>query len=61
MNLVETWVTNIRSVEKIINLDFALYEIICDIDCYGHKKKNTKILVNGYDYQMIKDKGYYLT
>ena len=61
MNLVETWVTNIQSVERVPNLDFCLYEIVCDTNCYGHEKHGTTIQVNGYDYQMIKDKGYYLT
>lgn len=39
MNLVEIWVTNIQSVERVPNLDFCLYE-----------KHGTTIQVNGYDY-----------
>ena len=61
MNSVEIRVTNIRSVEKIIHLDFGLYEIVCDINCKGHEKKNAKILVNDYDYKMIQKYGYYLS
>lgn len=61
MNVLETYVTNIQSVERVPNLDFCLYEIVCDTDCWGRKEYGVKIQVNGSDYQMIKDKGYYLT
>lgn len=61
MNVLETYVTNVQSVERVPNLNFCLYEIVCDTDCYGSKKYETKIQVNGYDYEMIKEKGYYMT
>lgn len=60
MNLVETWVTNIQSIERLPNVEFCLYEIVCDTNCYGNEKKNTKIYVNDYDYKMIQKYGYYL-
>lgn len=61
MNLVETWVTNIQSVERVPDVDFCLYEIVCDTNCYGHIKQNITICVNESDYRMIRDHGYYLT
>ena len=60
MNLVETWVTNIQSIERLPNVEFCLYEIVCDTNCYGNENKNTKIYVNDYDYKMIQKYGYYL-
>lgn len=61
MNLVETYVTNIRSITRIPDVDFCLYKIVCDTNCYGHKLYNTTIYANESDYEMIKTKGYYLT
>ena len=54
MNLVETWVTNIQSIERLPNVEFCLYEIVCDTNCYGNEKKNTKIWVLSYLNQTLK-------
>ena len=38
MNIVKIYVTNIQSVERVPNLDFCLYDIVCDTDCWGAKR-----------------------
>lgn len=37
-----------------------VYEMICDIDCYGYIKKHKRIMLSEKDYNMVKEKGYYL-
>lgn len=60
MNLVEKYVYNITSEKKIEYLGTTFYEIICDTDCYGNKEKQRKLILSGYEYKMVKQKGYYL-
>ena len=61
MNLVETWVRNIISVDRIPHKDGVSYELVCDTNCYGYKQKGITIRVDANAYKSIKEKGYYLT
>lgn len=61
MNLLETYVTNITYEELVKDLDFILYKIVADTDCYGCKEYNKTLYVHADQYKSIKEKGYYLT
>ena len=37
-----------------------VYEIVCDVDCYGCIEKHKRIILSEKDYNMVKEKGYYL-
>lgn len=60
MNVLEQYVTNIIYEQKHIVDVTTLYEIICDIDCYGNIEKHKCIILSENDYKMVKEKGYYL-
>lgn len=60
MNLVEHCVTNITHENRTNYNGVVMYELTCDIDCYGIKKKNENILLMEEDYNMVKEQGYYL-
>lgn len=60
MNVLEQYVTNIISEQKHVIDGMIVYEIICDIDCYGYVKKHKRIMLSEKDYKMVKEKGYYL-
>lgn len=56
MNLIERYVLKIYSVSE----NAYGYTIIADIDDYGIIEKEKIIHVSKRDYEMIKEKGYYL-
>ena len=56
MNLVERFVLKIHHVSE----DAFGYTLIADIDDYGRVEKEKVIRVSKRDYEMIKNKGYYL-
>lgn len=60
MNVLEQYVTNIIYEQKHVVDGTTLYEIICDIDCHGYIKKNKRIILSEKEYNMVKEKGYYL-
>lgn len=60
MNVLEQYVTNIIFEQKHIVDGTTLYEIICDIDCYGYIKKHKRIILSEEEYNMVKEKEYYL-
>lgn len=60
MNLVEKYVYNITSVEEINYNGIPLYKLICDTDCYGDIRKQVTIFLIEYQYNMVKQKGYYM-
>lgn len=60
MNVLEQYVTNIIYEQKHIVDGTTLYEIICDIDCYGNIEKHKCIILSENDYKMVKERGYYL-
>lgn len=60
MNLVEVYVTKIYS-EKIHQKNMnTVFELVVDTDCYGQKENRKTIWVSVSDYNMIREKGYYL-
>ena len=56
MNLVERFVLKIHHVSE----NAFGYTLIADIDDYGVVEKEKLIRVSKRDYEMIKNKGYYL-
>lgn len=56
MNLVERFVLKIHHVSE----NAFGYTLIADIDDYGRVEKEKVIRVSKRDYEMIKNKGYYL-
>lgn len=56
MNLVERFVLKIHHVSE----NAFGYTIIADIDDYGIVEKEKLIRVSKRDYEMIKNRGYYL-
>ena len=56
MNLVERFVLKIHHVSE----DAFGHTLIADIDDYGIIEKEKLIRVSKRDYEMIKNKGYYL-
>lgn len=56
MNLVERFVLKIHHVSE----NAFGYTLIADIDDYGVVEKEKLIRVSKIDYEMIKNKGYYL-
>lgn len=56
MNLVERFVLKIHHVSE----NAFGYTLIADIDDYGRVEKEKIIRVSKKDYEMIKNKGYYL-
>lgn len=60
MNLVEKYVYNITSVKEIKYKGILLYEIECDTDCCGDIRKQVTVLLTERDYDMVKEKGYYM-
>lgn len=56
MNLVERFVLKIYHVSE----NAFGYTLIADIDDYGIIEKEKLIRVSKRDYEMIKNKGYYL-
>lgn len=60
MNLLENYVTNITE-ERETNFDgIRMYELTCDINCYGHIRKQEHVILLEEDYNMVKEYGYYL-
>ncbi len=60
MNVLEQYVTNIIFEQKHVIDGTTIYEIICDIDCCGCIEKHKRIMLSEKDYNMVKEKGYYL-
>lgn len=60
MNLLKHYVTNITRECETNYQGVRMYELTCDIDCYGSVKKQEHILLLEEDYKMIQEKGYYL-
>lgn len=60
MNLLEHYVTNITREHETDYQGVKMYEMTCDINCYGNVKKQEHILLLEEDYKMIQEKGYYL-
>lgn len=60
MNLLEHYVTNITREHETDCQGIKMYELTCDINCYGVVKKQEHILLLEGDYKMIQEKGYYL-
>ena len=60
MYLLEHYVTNITREHEIDYQGTKIYELTCDIDCYGDVKKQEHILLLEEDYKMVQEKGYYL-
>lgn len=60
MNLVEKYIYNITSTKEIKYKGILLYELECDTDCYGDIRKQTTVLLTERDYNMVKEKGYYM-
>lgn len=61
MNTLENYVTNITyEHEKFLDDKTKVYEIVCDIDCYGRIENQKHIILSFEDYKMVKEKGYYL-
>lgn len=60
MNLVEKYVYNITSTEEINYRNITLYKIKCDTDCYGGVREHVTILLTKREYNMVKEKGYYM-
>lgn len=61
MNMLENYVTNITyECEKFLDDKTKVYELVCDIDCYGCIEKQKHITLLSKDYKMVKENGYYL-
>lgn len=60
MNLVEKYIYNITSTKEMKYKGILLYELECDTDCYGDIRKQTTVLLTERDYNMVKEKGYYM-
>lgn len=60
MNVLEQYVTNITSENKRIIDGVIIYELVCDIECYGNVIEQKHIYLLENDYKMVKEKGYYL-
>lgn len=60
MNIVEKYVYNITCVKRIKYKDMLVYQLICDTDCCGDIRKQVTILLTERDYNMVKEKGYYM-
>ena len=61
MNVLENYVTNITyEHEKLLDDKTKVYELICDVDCYGQIEKQKHITLLLEEYKMVKEKGYYL-
>lgn len=60
MNLVEKYVYNITSAKEISYDGISLYELTCDTDCYGDIRKQVTIFLTEQQYNMVKEKGYYM-
>lgn len=61
MNILENYVTNITyEREKFLDDKTKVYEIICDVNCYGCIEKQKHIILSFEDYKMVKENGYYL-
>lgn len=60
MNLVEKYVYNITCVKCIKYKDMLVYQLECDTDCYGDIRKQVTILLTKWEYDMVKEKGYYM-
>lgn len=60
MNLLEKYVYNITSVKEMKYKGILFYELECDTDCYGDIRKQTTVLLTERDYNMVKEKGYYM-
>ena len=60
MNLLKKYVYNITSTEEINYRNITLYKIKCDTDCYGDIRKQVTIYLTEQEYNMVKEKGYYI-
>lgn len=61
MNILENYVTNITyEREKFLDDKTKVYEIVCDVNCYGRIEKQKHIILSFKDYKMVKENGYYL-
>lgn len=61
MNVLENYVTNITyECEKSLDDKTKVYELVCDVDCCGCIERHKHIMLSEKDYNMIKEKGYYL-
>lgn len=54
MNILTTYVTNIQSIKSVAP---GWYEIICDTDCWGNKRKSTIIQVTEAQLKTILARG----
>lgn len=54
MNILTTYVTNIQSIE---NFAPGWYEVVCDTDCWGYKRKSDTIHVTESQLKTILDRG----
>ena len=61
MNVVETYVSNITKAEKIKEKWGDYYKLTADTNCYGGKDKQKIFTVSESEYELILEKGYYLT
>ena len=60
MNLLEKYVYKITSVKEINYEGMKFYKLICDTDCCGDIRKQTKITLTEREYDMVIEKGYYM-
>lgn len=60
MNLLEKYVYNITKTEEINYRNLTLYKIKCDTDSCGDIRKQVTILLTKREYDMVKEKGYYM-
>lgn len=61
MDLLENYVTNITKERVTVFGETKMYELTCDImDCFGYERKQEHVILSEEDYNMVKEKGYYL-
>ena len=60
MNILEHYVTNITSERVLYYLDTDVYVLVADVICYGNIEKQKEIHLTSLEYNMVKEKGYYL-
>ena len=59
LNLVETYVSNIRSVSP--PNEYGFRTLIADTNCYGIVERKKNLTVSKENYKSILEKGYYLS
>lgn len=60
MNLLENYVTNITEERVTVFGETKMYELTCDINCYGRRREQEHVILSEEDYNMVKEYGYYL-